>query len=91
MKCFIISLINLARRAEIDTWCIRLPAIARPSFTPRSLDPCSQLAGGNVCKVKVRRCKVSEIVHRFCDNSISQIYQINFAIFASHRPSTQAT
>lgn len=82
MKCFIIGLINLARRTEIDPWCIRLPAIARPRFIQLIHVVRSR---GNVCKVKVRRCKVSEIVHRFCDNSNFS----NFVIFVLHRPSTQ--
>lgn len=33
MQCFIVGLINRARRGEIDPWCIRLPTIARPRFS----------------------------------------------------------
>lgn len=81
MKHFIIGLINLVRRAEIDPWCIRLPAIARPRFIQVILVS----SRGNVCKVKVRRYKVNEVVRRFCDSSNFTI----FIIFVLHRPSTQ--
>lgn len=58
MKCFIIRLINLAHPTEIHPWCVRLPAIARPRFIQLIHVVSSR---GNVCKGKVRRCKVSEI------------------------------